>query len=949
MKIIAYSDERAMKTDNQQEEKPKKETTKADKILYIVVTIILLLLFLIFLILLFYLFLLKKQQKDKDNENNLGKQNNQTAQNNDINNKNITTEQCEIGDGEKCKTCDNIIKINCLTCNYGYYLPFTEEKKKCNSCKSLEHCLNCFSNNNNIECSQCETGYILKNNRCEKEEIIPDCITGPNEKCKTCNSNPKLKNQCGTCNNGYYLSTDGNKLNCQSCNAIQNCIECSGTINSIQCSECKEGFTIVDNKCIENRVSCHIGQDEKCSSCKTEIGKEEECATCNEGYFIPDNTIAHTCTRCSTENCKTCSGSLNRDKCFECKEDFVPYKINDNGLIYARFCNCPDDLRFYNGKCIEYENGVEIIHDSESTFANFLLNDNHLNLEDNQLEVYVNDTLITVQKVGSRFVYQFQEKGIHKVNIIIKKKLKSLVFAFTNGGGFFKSFKILPGFDSSQVTQMNYFLSNTAFEYCDLKYLNTSNVRSFDNFLCYSTGLTSLDLSNFDTSKATNMVSMFQEVGKLKFLDLSSFDTSNVRDCRMMFAYFSRDCTIKISNKFTKCREQIRFDNNIINIDELACNNINNCKSCIGSHETLTCSECNLGYELKNGKCVFPICTLGENEKCSKCQTISGRENECLECNEGYYISPNSLDKTKCQKCNVDGCKICDSNTGSCNQCKTFYEPTINSGNIILCRLTCDLGNENKCLTCNLEEGKKNQCGSCNDGYKLVKNGTCQKIENSLIAIFKLTSTKNRIHILNTEENDIQISDIEMYVNGTEVTPFYHTERWWRNKFDYNYITYSFPSLGTYEVKIIFKKPQIDMQFLFHTIIYMTSIKFSETFDASHVLDMKYMFSNAEKLEHIDISSFNTTALGACEYAFFDVNALTSLDLSNFKNTNLMKSLCILNSIKLKYIDISSFDLSEYTDISSLISNVSVGASIVINKKYSHITSKAGYTFIYKE
>ena len=109
------------------------------------------------------------------------------------------------------------------------------------------------------------------------------------------------------------------------------------------------------------------------------------------------------------------------------------------------------------------------------------------------------------------------------------------------------------------------------------------------------------------------------------------------------------------------------------------------------------------------------------------------------------------------------------------------------------------------------------------------------------------------------------------------------------------------------------------------------------------------MFSNAEKLEHIDISSFNTTALGACEYAFSDVNELTSLDLSNFKNTNIKTNSCILNSIKLKYIDISSFDLSQYTDISSLISNVSVGASIVIDKKYSHITSKAGYTFIYKE
>ena len=104
-----------------------------------------------------------------------------------------------------------------------------------------------------------------------------------------------------------------------------------------------------------------------------------------------------------------------------------------------------------------------------------------------------------------------------------------------------------------------------------------------------------------------------------------------------MFHDFSRNCTIKISNRFSKFKEQIRFDNQIINIDELSCNYFENCKQWNGSQETLYCKKCKIGYEIKNGKCFEPKCILGENEKCSKCQTIIGIENECLECNEGYY------------------------------------------------------------------------------------------------------------------------------------------------------------------------------------------------------------------------------------------------------------------------------------------------------------------------
>ena len=127
---------------------------------------------------------------------------------------------------------------------------------------------------------------------------------------------------------------------------------------------------------------------------------------------------------------------------------------------------------------------------------------------------------------------------------------------------------------------------------------------------------------------------------------------------------------------------------------------------------------------------------------------------------------------------------------------------------IIECQLTYEIGNEDKSLTCKLEDGKKNEFRSCYIGYRLMKNRVCKIIENSYTAIFKLKSRYTNIHILNREENKIELSDIEIYVNGTQITPFYHTERWWKNKYDYRYITYTFPGLGVYEVKILFKKPK---------------------------------------------------------------------------------------------------------------------------------------------
>ena len=99
----------------------------------------------------------------------------------------------------------------------------------------------------------------------------------------------------------------------------------------------------------------------------------------------------------------------------------------------------------------------------------------------------------------------------------------------------------------------------------------------------------------------------------------------------------------------------------------------------------------------------------------------------------------NFRNKTKCTNCPIEGCKNCD-NKGICQKCNIDYEPTIKDGVITSCTSKCELGKDDRCLTCDAENGNK-KCSSCNAGYKLMKNGSCKKIENSFIAKYKVNST----------------------------------------------------------------------------------------------------------------------------------------------------------------------------------------------------------------
>ena len=763
----------------------------------------------------------------------------------EMNNGKCVERKCELGENEKCFSCRTEIgrEKECLNCNEGYFLS-EDYKTSCVKC-DINGCLQCSGGKNNKLCIKCKDGYELNDGKCFKEF----CEIGEKEKCFSCRPEIGREKECLNCNEGYFLPEDY-KTSCEKCD-LNGCSQCFGFKNNKLCIKCQDGYEL---KCVEE--SCIIGENEKCSSCRTEIGRKKECLTCNQGFYIKENANPTKCFRCPIPNCKQCYSYLGQEYCKECKSTFEEIK-NNNGLIED--CSCPKYFKYYNGSCVENNNWIEAEYDVKCKQEPLnLLDTLFINLELNEIEAYINNSIILLEKYSpesSLILYQCENNGLYKVKINIKKTIDSMHWMFANNKQI-KTIRFLQGFDSSLITDMSYMFASSSIETIDMKYIYAGNLIYLSGFLSFAELIKSIDISNLNTFTTKYMAQIFHKLPYLQELDLSSFDTSNVEYCLIMIHEIPPNCTIKISNQFTKCREEIPYSNRLINIDDINCNNFENCEKCDGSKNTLKCIKCKIGYELIDNRCYIPKCELGKNEKCLTCNNITGKEDECSKCNDGYYLSTrNSLNKKICSRCNIDGCKKCD-NSGNCQECNKYYKAFKNqdNGEITNCIPLCELGRDNKCLTCNERKGHESECGRCNEGYKLI-NDKCKEIENSFIAIYNIKSTNSYTPIMCISENNIKLSDFDMYVNGNKVEPIRYIikKEWsWKGYENKDYVGYKFPKLGNNEVKIIFYKTFTDMKYLFAECNNLINIEFNETFDTSHVQCMSHMFYRCDNLININ-------------------------------------------------------------------------------------------------
>ena len=345
--------------------------------------------------------------------------------------------ECVIGENEKCKTCSKKIKSNCFTCNEGYFLPYHElDNKKCLPCNLIEHCASCFGEKDNVICSTCELGFKLIDNKCHEIEEDEKEIEKEKEKEE---GNEKLnEKETGIKENEIAKEKENEKdknikekekeIICD----IEGYLECFGTVINKYCSKCQEGYNQINFKCIKE--TCQIGLNEKCSSCKTEIGKEKECATCNDGYYLSETGNSFSCQKCSINYCKKCAIYLGKEICLECQTNLIGI-TNIDGMI--EICSCLQNQKLYKGFCVENGNWIEMEYNVVDHSSNKqLMNTLYSNINLNEIDVYLNNSLISLTKDSEKWdkpiYFKVNENGLYKFKINIKKRLYSMAGMFTN-------------------------------------------------------------------------------------------------------------------------------------------------------------------------------------------------------------------------------------------------------------------------------------------------------------------------------------------------------------------------------------------------------------------------------------------------------------------------------------------------------------------------------------
>ena len=84
-------------------------------------------------------------------------------------------DSCEIGDNEKCLTCDPNTN-QCSSCNPGYFVPDDAEiKNECQKC-NIDKCIKCSGSKDSNICEECAFSYKPTNGICESKYYLIEAI-----------------------------------------------------------------------------------------------------------------------------------------------------------------------------------------------------------------------------------------------------------------------------------------------------------------------------------------------------------------------------------------------------------------------------------------------------------------------------------------------------------------------------------------------------------------------------------------------------------------------------------------------------------------------------------------------------------------------------------------------------------------------------------------------------
>ena len=232
----------------------------------------------------------------------------------------------------------------------------------------------------------------------------------------------------------------------------------------------------------------------------------------------------------------------------------------------------------------------------------------------------------------------------------------------------------------------------------------------------------------------------------------------------------------------------------------------------------------------------------------------------------------------------------------------------------------CDIGDNEKCLTCNQKE-----CGSCNLGYKLDK-GKCI-IDHTMMLTYETKNRNEFIDIIN--EDYVQFIDT-LIIDKQKINPTYK---------------YIFPDIGEHVVTILLNTNELNsMRMMFHNIKNLISVSFTPIFSNYNIINMKGMFSNCINLKSIEFASPIPKNIKDFSFMFDNCKSLASINLNNFNTTNALDiSYMFSKCSSLTSIELKSFNTNNVVDMGGLFYECSSLSSI----DFGQFSTKKAQNMIY--
>lgn len=126
----------------------------------------------------------------------------------------------------------------------------------------------------------------------------------------------------------------------------------------------------------------------------------------------------------------------------------------------------------------------------------------------------------------------------------------------------------------------------------------------------------------------------------------------------------------------------------------------------------------------------------------------------------------------------------------------------------------------------------------------------------------------------------------------------------------------------------------------------VTSISGLDLIDMSEVTDMRYMFSNCQSLESVDLSGMNTGSVTSMSHLFDNCNSLTTVNLSGLNTANVTDmSYMFSRCSNLTDADLSGLNTEKVGDMAYMFSNCNKLSSLNLSGLNTSEVSNTTYMF----